>query len=165
MNQYRCENCKKPHKVPDGLSRQPHFFCCDEELPYDTAVVTTIRGCASHSDYQSERDTVLDILRPEVLTFALLMERKLRKHDKDRGDSYKTTDVDYLLMRLREEVKELHNAIEDDPWDGKGVSLGESVDVGNISMMIGYHDYQFPMDVFIEELVEELRQSEKAGGI
>ena len=109
--------------------------------------------------YQSERDTVLDILRPEVLTFALLMERKLRKHDKDRGDSYKTTDVDYLLMRLREEVKELHNAIEDDPWDGKGVSLGESVDVGNISMMIGYHDYQFPMDVFIEELVEELRQA------
>jgi len=106
-----------------------------------------------------ERDTVLDILRPEVLTFALLMERKLRKHDKDRGDSYKTTDVDYLLMRLREEVKELHNAIEDDPWDGKGVSLGESVDVGNISMMIGYHDYQFPMDVFIEELVEELRQA------
>jgi len=115
--------------------------------------------------YQSERDRVLDILRPEVLTFALLMERNLRKHDKDRGDSYKTTDVDYLLMRLREEVKELHNAIEDDPWDGKGVSLGESVDVGNISMMIGYHDYQFPMDVFIEELVEELRQSEKAGGI
>jgi len=55
-NQYRCETCKKPHKVPDGLSRQPHFFCCDEELPYDTAVVTTIRGCASHSDYQSERD-------------------------------------------------------------------------------------------------------------
>ena len=109
--------------------------------------------------YQSERDRVLDILRPEVLTFALLMERKLRKHDKDRGDSYKTTDVDYLLMRLREEVKELHNAIEDDPWDGKGVSLGESVDVGNISMMIGYHDYQFPMDVFIEELVEELRQA------
>ena len=56
-NQYRCETCKKPHKVPDGLSRQPHFFCCDEELPYDTAVVTTIRGCASHSDFQSERDT------------------------------------------------------------------------------------------------------------
>ena len=111
------------------------------------------------NSYQSGRDKVLDILRPEVLTFALLMERKLRKHDKDRGDSYKTTDVDYLLMRLREEVKELHNAIEDDPWDGKGVSLGESVDVGNISMMIGYHDYQFPMDVFIEELVEELLQA------
>ena len=108
---------------------------------------------------KDERDKVLDILRPEVLTFALLMERKLRKHDKDRGDSYKITDVDYLLMRLREEVKELHNAIEDDPWDGKGVSLGESVDVGNISMMIGYHDYQFPMDVFIEELVAELHQA------
>ena len=60
MNQYRCETCKKPHKVPDGLSRQPHFFCCDEELPYDTAVVTTIRGCASHSDFQSGWDTVLD---------------------------------------------------------------------------------------------------------
>jgi len=157
MNQYRCETCKHrftPDYWKDGCNRFGKTFMSDDEMRF----ISTY-GCASHSDYQSERDKVLDILRPEVLTFALLMERKLRKHDKDRGDSYKTTDVDYLLMRLREEVKELHNAIEDDPWDGKGVSLGESVDVGNISMMIGYHDYQFPMDVFIEELVEELRQA------
>ena len=125
----------------------------------DEVAFSRIESKVRSHPIQSERDKVPYILRPEVLTFALLMERKLRKHDKDRGDSYKTTDVDYLLMRLREEVKELHNAIEDDPWDGKGVSLGESVDVGNISMMIGYHDYQFPMDVFIEELVAELRQA------
>ena len=166
MNQYRCETCNQ-YRCDNGCKHNDNYYCellkC--RISFSEISVFEQFGCASHSDFQSGRDKVLDILRPEVLTFALLMERKLRKHDKDRGDSYKTTDVDYLLMRLREEVKELHNAIEDDPWDGKGVSLGESVDVGNISMMIGYHDYQFPMDVFIEELVEELRQSEKAGGI
>ena len=163
MNQYRCETCKKECKITvvDSDYSKPISFNPKDPIESTEYFVQGISqvGCASHSDFQSGWDTVLDILRPEVLTFALLMERKLRKHDKDRGDSYKTTDVDYLLMRLREEVKELHNAIEDDPWDGKGVSLGESVDVGNISMMIGYHDYQFPMDVFIEELVEELRQA------
>lgn len=61
MNQYRCETCKKPHKVPDGLSRNPHFFCCDKEMPYETAIVTMIRGCTSHSDYRNG----LDI--PEIL--------------------------------------------------------------------------------------------------
>jgi hypothetical protein len=111
--------------------------------------------------FLTKQDAILDAVRPEVLTFALLMERKLRKHDTERGDSYKTSNVDYLLMRLREEVKELHNVIEDDPWDGKGVSLGETVDVGNIAMMVGYHDYQFPMDVFISELKAELRSSKQ----
>jgi hypothetical protein len=43
-----CENCTKPHRVPDGLSRHPHFFCCDKEMPYDTAIVTEARGYLSH---------------------------------------------------------------------------------------------------------------------
>ena len=60
MNQHRCETCKKPHLVPDGLSRHPHFFCCDEELPFEVPNVTAIRGCASHSSFQT--DQVLDKL-------------------------------------------------------------------------------------------------------
>jgi hypothetical protein len=156
-----CINLSNPH-TDDDMCKKCEYRgkgmrekCCNFG---DTDVEKIFRSHPYNPQVEREK-----VLRPEVLTFALLMERKLRKYDKDRGDSYKTTDVDYLLMRLREEVKELHNAIEDDPWDGKGVSLGEAVDVGNISMMIGYHDYQFPMDVFIEELVEELRQQGKDG--
>lgn len=62
MNPYRCETCKKPHLVPDGLSRYPHFFCCDQEMPSDTATSTEIRGCASHSNFKSDREKMLDEL-------------------------------------------------------------------------------------------------------
>ena len=56
----RCETCKRPHLVPDGLSRHPHFICGDLDMPYDTATVTSIRGCASQSDFQSERGEAMD---------------------------------------------------------------------------------------------------------
>jgi len=59
MNKYQCETCKKPHRVPNGLSRFPIFECCGDEMPFDTAISTAIRGCASHSDFESERDKVL----------------------------------------------------------------------------------------------------------
>lgn len=134
----------------DLLSEKYRITMCFEELDLMKEIRSRPYNPATEWD---------KVLRPEVLTFALLMERKLRKHDTERGDSYKTSNVDYLLMRLREEVKELHNVIEDDPWNGKGVSLGEAVDVGNIAMMVGYHDYQFPMDAFISELVAELRST------
>ncbi len=61
-SQYRCETCKKPHKVPDGVSRHRHFFCCVEVMPYNTAISTEMRGGVSHSDFQSEREKVLDEL-------------------------------------------------------------------------------------------------------
>ena len=54
MNDYRCETCKKPHRVPNGLSRFPIFECCGDEMPFDIAISTGMRGCASHSDFQSE---------------------------------------------------------------------------------------------------------------
>lgn len=66
MNKYRCETCTKPHSVPDGLSRHPHFFCCDEELPFEMPNVTAIRGCASHSSQQFEREKVLEELENQI---------------------------------------------------------------------------------------------------
>jgi hypothetical protein len=47
MNQYRCETCK--------------CGCTYREIPAQRAF-TRDMGCASHSDFQSERDKVLDKL-------------------------------------------------------------------------------------------------------
>lgn len=91
-------------------------------------------------------------IRPEVLAFAMRMEMALRKHDKDRGNSYKESDSDFLIRRLSEEVTELEEAIgrfEDVPWPQKSyliadpvvAVLSEGADVGNFAMMISYIAY------------------------
>jgi len=54
MNQYRCETCNhKDNGWCELLNRILYF----NESDFISEV-----GCASHSDYQSERDTVLDII-------------------------------------------------------------------------------------------------------
>lgn len=70
-------------------------------------------------------------LRPEVLAFAIAMERKLRTQDAASGQSWKDADIDYLLDRLADEVVELNGAVV----DGAHV-LGEAVDVANFAMMV-----------------------------
>jgi hypothetical protein len=111
----------------------------------------------SHS-YQSERDMVLDLLRPEVLHFALRMERKLRTHDDERGkDGWHEARVFWLLERLQQEVAELETGIED---FSKTSFSGECYDVGNFAMMIASKDLPCPsMDENIKNVIEELRQS------
>ena len=37
-------------------------------MPFDTAISTGMRGCASHSDFQSGWDTVLDELKRDLKT-------------------------------------------------------------------------------------------------
>jgi len=91
-------------------------------------------------------------IRPEVLAFAMRMEMGLRDHDKDRGDSYKNCDSEFLIRRLKEEVEELEKAItkfEDVPYPNKShlladavvAVLSESGDVGNFAMMLSYMAY------------------------
>lgn len=106
-----------------------------------------IRSRTLAAELAKEREQVLDVLRPQVLYFALRMEEKLRKHDKDRGSRgwlgySQPEEQQYLLNRLKEEVKEL----EDEIIHCKEVvekfnepivnSPSESIDVGNIAMMV-----------------------------
>ena len=58
MNQYRCETCEHrftPDYWKDGCNRFGKTFVSDDEMRF----IFTY-GCASHSDFQSERDKVLD---------------------------------------------------------------------------------------------------------
>jgi len=68
MNQYRCETCKYRWNLPKGnlcpFQKEEVYYKLKEEvfIPSGTDLFTSIVGCASHSDYQSERDKVLDEL-------------------------------------------------------------------------------------------------------
>jgi len=57
MNQYRCETCKNCNKNPND-----DYFCLvmNDEIDFTNFEHTAKVGCASHSDFQSGWDTVLD---------------------------------------------------------------------------------------------------------
>jgi|WetSurMetagenome_2_1015567.scaffolds.fasta_scaffold26404_5 hypothetical protein len=70
MNQYRCETCLyDPCEVGfDGCPVWSKFPYDDEERGYKISLLGQIRvtsqysGCASHSDFQNQREKVLDEL-------------------------------------------------------------------------------------------------------
>lgn len=81
--------------------------------------------------------------RQEVKDFAVLMEQKLRKNDHKKH--WKNCNQEYLLTRLDEEVKELHdcfffyspgelNFLMDGQHEDR--IPGEAVDVANFAMML-----------------------------
>jgi hypothetical protein len=75
-------------------------------------------------------------LRPEVLAFALSMERKLRENDHKGG--WQADHPLALMRRLKQEVEELDQAM----FNGNGQKiLNEGADVANFAMMIAdlYH--------------------------
>lgn len=53
--------------------------------------------------------------RDVLMEFVLDMERKLKNHDKDRGDSWKREDWD-ILPRILEEISEALKNDEPDEW-------------------------------------------------
>ena len=60
MNQYRCETCDKDCVYANQTPTDELFYC--QKFEYDwVRKFTSVKGCTSHSNFQSERDTVLDI--------------------------------------------------------------------------------------------------------
>ncbi len=80
-----------------------------------------------------EEDTLIrkfKKLRPEVMEFALLMEETLKKHDLEKGDSWKTSKGSYLASELVGGFNKFFN--NTDP-DGSKLQL---IDIANIALML-----------------------------
>jgi NTP pyrophosphatase (non-canonical NTP hydrolase) len=74
-------------------------------------------------------------IRPEILQFAQQMELIMRKHDGNKGDSWKTCNVKFLISKLDEEYYEFFR----ETAHKSGISescAGELVDVANVAMML-----------------------------
>lgn len=68
----------------------------------------------------------------EIDRHAAAMQVKLDKHAPEWGDSWRCMDVDFLLLRLEDEVHELRACVQ---AGGDGVR-GEAADVSNFAMFI-----------------------------
>lgn len=127
-------------------------------LAFDAVLADTAPAAEAHAR-RVQAETLESIgIRREVLAFARIMETRLRAHD-DRGSrGWVECEPKWLLKRLREETKELQEAIERKPCGCRSAgecmhgfaALGidgpheEAADVANFAMMIadvcGYLD-------------------------
>lgn len=89
-------------------------------------------------DKQEETQMEPVEIRPEIMEFAQEMELVMRKHDTEKGDSWKNIHVDYLKLKLQEEYGEASVDTNKDPL--------EYVDLANVSMMI-YHRYKHKINL------------------
>lgn len=107
------------------------------KLAEDTAHVVT----QMHADLAASQARCVElergsVIREEVIILALEMERKLAKHDEDRGeDGWYYDEPGELLYRLREETAELEREAGRGQPDPAAV-LSEAADVANFAMMI-----------------------------
>lgn len=76
-------------------------------------------------------NTLLPAVRPAVMWFAERMEAKLAKNDHKGG--WNNCELQYLSMRLKQERKELTEAIKSK--DAQRI-IDECADIANFAMMI-----------------------------
>ena len=72
--------------------------------------------------------------RPEVLKFAVLMEKVLKQNDHKGG--WKEVSLDYLNRRLIEEVAELLHETASRVYPKENAMTKEAVDVANFCMFL-----------------------------
>lgn len=88
-------------------------------------------------------------VRLPIKTFSEEMERNMREHDRDKGDSWEGCDLEYLFFKLDDEIKEWHEKVPlfDEPYanidwiDELEMSKVEAdrqelIDIANICMML-----------------------------
>lgn len=119
-------------------------------------------GKALKATRENEYKKVFEIIRPQVLYFAMCMEKKLRMHDKERGSRgwvgyIYEEELDFLYKRLKEEVKELGQQIGSVDNYIPNPDFTEADDVGNFAMMIRTSDLNDDRaKQCITELIESL---------
>ncbi len=70
-------------------------------------------------------------IRPEILAFAEKMEQEMRENDPEKGDSWKTCEIEFLESKLDEEWYE---------WFESG-NLDELIDFSIVAMMVWHRKH------------------------
>ena len=87
-----------------------------------------------------EARRITEFIRPEILAFAEAMENTMREHDGNKGDSWKTCDIFFLVEKLAEEYTEADTAFDNfvhhDFQSGDLHFQTELVDLANVSAML-----------------------------
>jgi hypothetical protein len=147
-------NCKIRTPIRNEVGILLYYTCYHKLEPFN------------YSSAKSDAVMLEELLRPDVLYFALCMERELRKHDKERGfrgwHGYVDEDERaFLLNRLMKETEEIAQEIG---YDNNNPER-EPPHVGNFAMMLQTaHLTISDVQKRIESLNTELREQEREQG-
>lgn len=85
-----------------------------------------------------EARRITEFIRPEILAFAEAMEKTMRKHDGNKGDSWKDCQINYLYIKLNEEFTEVETAVYNRLHKAGKINeiSKELVDLANVSAML-----------------------------
>lgn len=80
-------------------------------------------------------------IRSDITEFSAAMEFEMSENDDERGDSWKEEDLDFMIGRIHEEVREINRESDNldfDEMDKKQLAsvMREAADAGNFNMMI-----------------------------
>ena len=143
-NDFRYKNGK-----PDvGISKRYGICVYTPEEVNRLLVLFASQQKPEISDLQKEVERLREVkVRPQLLWFSEIMETKLKKNDNKGG--WDNCEIDWLISRLKEEVKEIEDAwlIKKNDFGrsaGEGFLLcpssediqNECADVANFAMMI-----------------------------
>ena len=78
----------------------------------------------------------MEEIRPELALFVKAMETKLRRHDKEKGDAWKTCPEEVLHKNLEEEIDKYFQSRD----------RRKLTDIANYSMMIWWKDMDRSLD-------------------
>ncbi len=138
----------------------PEHTMDDADYMMQDEIIDTIRSRPAPTTSAEQ------VLRPDVLYFALCMEKDLRKHDKERGHlgwhGYVAEEErEFLIRRLMEEVEEIVQEI----GRNNNNPEREPPHVGNFAMMLQTaHLTISDIEERIGQLKAELRQQEQQRG-
>ena len=85
-----------------------------------------------------EARRITEFIRPELLAFAEAMEKTMREHDPEKGDSWKDCQIKYLYIKLNEEFTEVETAVYNRLHKAGKINeiSKELVDMANVSAML-----------------------------
>jgi len=89
-------------------------------------------------------------LRPLIYEMAQQMELIMGTHDDEKGDSYKTCDLEYLEKKFDEEINEYRNEKR------HGVKVREAVDIAIVATMLRYRHFQ----IVLKQAEERMEKGE-----
>ncbi len=110
--------------------------CLKHDWYSDSSTLPWCPRCLDENASRPSEPGVALGVRVDVFKFSLAMEAALKKHDKERGERGWISSPDpvtWFLSRLKEEVEELQEAM--DNIDVK-LTKKECADVANFAMMI-----------------------------
>lgn len=120
----------------DSVIKEEDSWCKKEPTGINEDLVLIKKLKRDDEEKNIEARRTVEFIRPEILKVAEEMEKVMRKHDGNKGDSYKTCDISFLGGKIQEEYAEVEKEIYNFLFSSSNSLKPELIDLCNCCMML-----------------------------